>query len=278
MYSYDRRRTAARPIPIDKGQARKLAKRVVKELPWALKFRPDDMDSAMWMARGFHPDRWGFILGVYKTTDVREKPVNVPIRLGAAKAGAWKGPRKWVAGGSVSAKHFGPKEYGSKTGLGINLNSNRTPNEILNNLGEVADELYSVIIHEVTHLRDLLLPTQSADGDGPESYHNRPTEVRAFMQQIADEALTDAHAQGKDDGGWLFTGRGPTSEFIDSLLDRSPTWERIGSTLNRRNQQLILKGVTRAIQDEWGTLQRMYPEEVDPDDDWDPSKEPLPLP
>ena len=97
------------------------------------------------------------------------------------------------------------------------------------------------------------------------------------MQQIADEVLEDAHKQGADDGGWLFTGTGPSQDFMDSLLRNSGTWERVRGTLTPANQKLVLRGVTRALQDEWPKLQRAYPD--DPiDDDWDPSKEPLPLP
>lgn len=266
-YSYDRRQTrqAARPIPVDKNQARKLVERAVKSLSKYL--RPKDPTAPL---KDAVAASWRVSLGDYTTTDVRGKPVKVEVRLGITK-GARSGPRQWISGGTVQAVHTSKKDYGEAFRLLIGLNHDRSAEAILGHLPDVSQEMYSVLIHEFTHLRDLIPYQERGD------YHNRPTEVRAFMQQVADEVLSEIRADAEDDGGWLFSGYGPSSGFVDGYVSRSPTWKRVQTFLTPQNQKLILRGVTRAIQDEWSELQKAYPEE-DFGDDWDPSKEPLPLP
>jgi hypothetical protein len=251
----------ARPIPIDKGKVQKLAHDAATGLKKHLKFRPGDMDGPMFSARGFNANRWGYHVGVYSTTDVMGNPVNVPVDVDASEPETWVGPRHYVKGGSVTSRHHGSgKGYGSKIGMTLSINYQRTPNELLQNTKAVEQELYSVLIHEVTHLRDLLKHTPARAGAGSADYHNKPSEVRAFMQQIVDEVLSYVHKLGRDDGGWLFTGR-LSSDFVDSVLDKSGTWERIRRDLTKPNEKLILKAVTRSLSDEWPKLRKLYPDE-----------------
>jgi hypothetical protein len=263
MYSYDRR-LAARPISIDKGQAKKLAQKAARELPKYLKFRPDDMSGPLSQARGYRAT-WGFFVGTYQTTDVMGNPVNVEVEVRAKAPKTWRGPRYWVTGGSVRSHYqAGPKGkavgYGSKIGFRLSINSERSPQDLIDHLSDVEKELYSVIIHEATHLRDLLTHTPAAEEPGAKEYYNKPSEVRAFMQQIVDEVLEYLHERGKDEGGWFFYGL--DRDFVESALDKSDTWDRIRRELTPQNERLILKGVIRSIQDEWSTFKRLYPDDV----------------
>jgi hypothetical protein len=252
----------ARPIPIDKGRVKKLARDAAQGLKKSLRFRT--MDDPLFQTRGFNANRWGYHVGVYSTTDVRGQKVNVPVDVTAGEPETWMGPRYYVKGGSVTSRYSGSgKGYGSKIGMKLSINYQRTPNELLQNLKAVEKEMYSVLIHEVTHLRDLLTHSPAKAGAPSADYHNKPAEVRAFMQQIVDEVLHYAHELGQDDGGWLFTGR-LTTDFIENAMEKSGTWERVRRDLTPKNEKLIIKAVTRALGDEWPKLQKLYP-----DDPWD---------
>lgn len=260
-------RQAARPIPLDKSQLQRIADKVVRMLPRHLKFR--NMGSPLWMARGFNPNTWGFHVDVYSVKDVRGFPVHAPIEVRAKESkGDWTSPRKYIAGGVVKQRFQPdsrgmPKGYGSKIGFVIYVNQLISPEEILANLPKVKKEVYSVLIHEMTHMRDLILhpsvELKGQDPEDPEVYYNRPSEVRAFMQQVADEVIEYAEEVGKDDPFFLYLN----TRFVERALEKSPTWERIREALNPQNTRLVLRGVTRALQDVWPELKRKYPLEDD---------------
>lgn len=171
--------------------------------------------------------------------------------------------RQYIAGGNVRSQHRGPKGHGIKVELTINVNSERTPNEILSRLNHVEKEAFSVLIHEATHLKDIIRVSPQSDVADEESkareYHNKQIEVRAFMQQIADEVLTEGERLAKSIGvgDW---GVNLDRGFMDKVLDHSKTWQRVKDTLTTRNKQLILKGVTRTLSDIWPTWAEKYPD------------------
>jgi len=143
-------RFAARAIPLDKGQARKLAKKAVQLMPTKLKFRPAEMGDPLNQQRGYQTWLKGFDLGVYTTKDVRGIHVVVNVVLNAKKSPtSWGGPRKYVSGGTIRSLYpQGPKGkavgYGFKTRMTIHVNPDRSPQELLDNLGNVEKEVYSV--------------------------------------------------------------------------------------------------------------------------------------
>lgn len=253
MYTYDRR--AARPIPVDKGQALKLAQRIVRELPAELHFRPEDMAGPINQARGYRAG-WVLPAGTFLTTDMKGETVEVPVRVRFEAMEGW-GVRRWVAGGGIDTRFNGGRSYGTKMAMNLYINSNAQVQALLDHLDKVEDELFSVIIHESTHLRDLLKHEYAADEAGGDQYYNAPTEVRAFMQQTADETLREADRLGKSSGGWIL-GPEPSGEMVDSLLEKSGTWDRIRKELTPANARLVLRGVTRVLQDEWPKLRAKY--------------------
>lgn len=258
MYSYDR--SAARPIPVDKAQARKLAKRIVKELPAELKFHPEDMARyPINRSRGYRPG-WTLPVGTYFVPkDVRGQQVEVPVRVKFKNLEGWGG-RRWIAGGEIDTRFYDRGGTGDKLAMNLFVNSNAITQNLLDHLGEVEDELFSVIIHEATHLADVLRHEYSGDEAGSDEYYNAPTELRAFMQQISDEVLREADKLGVMGGAWLL-GPAPTGDTVHNLLEKSSTWDRIRRQLTPTSTKLILRGVTRALQDEWPSLLEKYKED-----------------
>lgn len=260
-YDYDRSRLGARPIPVDKPALAALAQQLVQELPKHLKFRAEHMDGPLSRARGFTA-QWGFPLGRYETKDVESYPVVVPITVGWANVDDWSPTRQWIAGGGVNSRYHGPRGRGYKMALYVNINASRTPNEILNNLSRVEKEAFSVLIHEVTHLRDILKNVEQYQKakETSEGYYNDPAEVRAFMQQIAHEVVEYVEKLAKDVrvGLWGLTLNG---RLMEEALGASLTWARIKRFLTPSNERLVLKGVERALRDEWPRLEKEYPDE-----------------
>ena len=134
----------------------------------------------------------------------------------------------------------GVLKYQAKNFVFVYINSTRTPRELLENLEAVEREVFSVLIHETTHLRDLLTHKPEGYRDDALVYHNEPAEVRAFMQQIADEVLE--HLGGAE----------PTGASMREALKASATWRRVADSLTPANRRLVLRGVSTAVLDAVG--------------------------
>ena len=261
VYTYDRRIQAAKAIPVDDREIELLAQSILRELPTHLKFRT--LDDPLNMTRGF-TNNWGYTLEKeFRVTNVRGHPVHVSVEVAAESMGD-NPTRFYVAGGGAKG-YYHPDGRGSPTGyklfttLYVLFNSNRTPQELLDNLHQgVHKELLSVLRHEITHLKDLIRPRDDSKlttPDDPSAYYNEPAEVRAFMRQITDEVIEFAHEVGKDDPFFLYLD----TKFVQRALEKSKTWDRISPALNDRNERLILKAVSTALRDEWPKLMKLYP-------------------
>ncbi len=112
--------------------------------------------------------------------------------------------------------------------------------------------LYSIMIHELTHAADMVFPHAPINyyHRGPHgevvdlnmgAYINDPLEVRAFMQQVADEVLRYA----KNDAlrPHIEKHKDPNQKLIDLTLKLSTTWKLIEAHLSPANKARILKGV-----------------------------------
>lgn len=112
----------------------------------------------------------------------------------------------------------------------------------------IAYGLYSILLHELTHvaeepLRKRRAPTYSP-GDEREraepsrGYINDPSEVRAFLQQIVDEVEHNA----EDSLLWEHL-RQNRHGFLDAVLALSTTWSIVEKQLSPSNRARILKSV-----------------------------------
>ena len=257
---------SARPIKVDKAKIAKLTKKIIRELPKHLKFR--DPEEPLIYQRGYNPDTWGFDAGYYITSDVRGYPVAVSVSVNSKNASlTFRSPRQWISGGVV--RHFSRSRGGIavKVLMVVTLDASKTVSSILANLRKVEADVYSVLIHEVTHLRDILRAGVSAEEAGVQRYYNEPTEIRAFMQQIVHEVLEYIHEQGKAELYWS----GVSMYALTSALEHSKTWDRIRKNLTPKSKKTMLKGVYTGLQDELPKLQELYPGDDD-DDDWSGKK------
>jgi hypothetical protein len=110
--------------------------------------------------------------------------------------------------------------------------------------------LYSILTHELTHAAEAMFREKTPkylrmpedDPKRREVYVNDPGEVRAFLQQVVDEAVRGAkhlreHSKSND---WL----------VKFSLKMSTTWKEIEGALNRGNRAKILKAVYDALDKE----------------------------
>lgn len=255
--AYTKKR-AARPIPINKVEAKGLTDKIMQVLPQHLRFRDDPSDS-LYSQRGFRPDTWGFVVAKYVVQDVKGALVAVDVKVESRnKALGFSGPRQYVVGGAVTQRVQGSHAF--KYQMTVTLDAAKSPKAFLDNEARVAKEVYSVLIHEITHLRDLLAPGGISHLD-EDTYHNEATEIRAFMQQIVDEVIDYVHEQGGAGNLWA----GASMSLLDRALENSTTWNRVHRALNTQAKKTLLKGVYTGLQDEMPHLQELYPPE---DNEW----------
>jgi hypothetical protein len=111
---------------------------------------------------------------------------------------------------------------------------------------QVQNQLYPVLIHELTHAADKYSKgvgdrmTQE-EARGNEDYYNNPSEVRAYMQEVVDEINFDNWPKFQKTFG---PGKG-----IEYLLKTSPTWQEVSLHWTERNKRLVIKAVAQAIND-----------------------------
>jgi len=225
-------KVATRPIPVDKGQVRDLAKGVTKRLGrW---FRVGDLDTPVKDNREVRG--WPVDLGDYQTTDVGGRRVSVPVWLTlGSKVDHWTQKHQYIDGGKVLSKRM-PAGWSHKLQMNLRINGNKSPREFLDNMDQVEREAFSVLLHEVTHLRDYSLQHEQYESGGKD-YYNDPVEVRAYMAQIVDELEPRVMTMRLNAQG------------IETALIDSPTWAEIHDMLTPESRKTIIKGVTRALQD-----------------------------
>jgi len=163
---------------------------------------------------------------------------------------------KWAAvlGGS---QH----EHDGQPLIHLNLNGALSPAELLsterqqdiwtcNSLTCLPYALYSIMIHEATHASESIFPQRKIDyysrnEEGEvvnldmRRYLNDPQEVRANLQEIADEVLRYAqmtpireHARGAVN---------PNQVLLDIALSLSTTWKLVQADMTPQNRAKILR-------------------------------------
>jgi len=134
----------------------------------------------------------------------------------------------------------------------------------------VQDQIYAVLIHELTHAADKFTKgvgdrmTQE-EAQGNAAYYNDPSELRAYMQEVVDEA-----ERFFDKIPILQEHFGP--QGMTYLLKMSPTWKEVSPHWTRRNQQLVMKAVAQAY-DDWQQRGKVAAPSVPyPTDQYQPTK------
>ena len=241
-------RTGARPIPINKGQVTKIVEEILRNLLSIKQTRAlgaltvlgpawqgvgvEDQRSPIGRLPGIQ--RFSFDAGVLFVTNVLGKKLAVPVVV-ALKPGRGG---KLTAGATVkwsASTQMKPLE------VQVFLNSSASLTDLKKGASQLRKELYSALIHEATHLHDVIRAEDGTSGVSEEAYYNKPTEVRAFMQQIVDEVHEALQSSSED-------------LSVKDLLNASPIWQRVSPHLNDRNRRLMLSAVGRVIEEYRGSL------------------------
>ena len=116
--------------------------------------------------------------------------------------------------------------------------------------GVLAEQLYAVLIHEITHAADTFSEgvgskmTQS-EARGNAAYYNNPGEVRAYLQEIQSELEKIGFFKHIPKMEKLF---GP-GKAVQVILEQSPTWTEISPYLNEHNRKLVMKTVAQLVEE-----------------------------
>lgn len=226
-------------VPVDRNRAREKAGDVA-DLIAKLDLDPDRPLGEQ--------EGWPRDAGTVRVTDVRGRTHEIPVELRAAEAppGAWRARRRYVPGATLRSTHETERGEGTPARLIVRLDGQRTPAEMRDDKDRVENELYGVLIHELTHAADVLRRRDPAqEGGGGAAYHNRPSEVRAFKQQIADEIQRGLYFAYRDeeDPEWI----GADADSVMELLSASVTWDRIKDDLTPANRRSVLKTVADVV-------------------------------
>lgn len=246
--------TAARPVPIDKkGIAQFVEKTLMPGIVRWLKHQ-SNQDEPL-------GDRTGIIARELEVESVDGKELLLAEVI--IKSVGSKGKWAAVLGGSSGSRRWESGQGRIKVTLW--LNGALTPADFLvpqpgtdrlQPLSRCTYEtclpygLYSILIHELTHtaesmfqkVPEYLRGVDNPMAEKPREYVNDPQEVRAFMQQVVDEAVKGArhlrsHAKSNQ---WL----------INYSLRMSTTWKIIEPDMTHANKAKILKAVYEAFEKE----------------------------
>lgn len=116
-------------------------------------------------------------------------------------------------------------------------------------------ELYAAMLHELTHAADHAYdnataqlgrpPYMAKDGSIDDAeYWNDPRELRAFIQEVVEEALARAETFMRSR-----YGENVTREQVLEYVYGGKTWKQVSEHTNERNRAKILKAVYTALVD-----------------------------
>jgi hypothetical protein len=275
-------------VEIDREKARDTARRMTEEIgKWKVR-APDEPIGDRFLPGGGGPITYGRMF----ETSVKGRPRPFPVQLGVGEhgEGLWRAGRHFVSGGGVQFRHLGEKDEGFPISLRINLNPKLTYRELQDPkaASRIEQEIYSVMIHEMTHARDVIetpaqvrrrrkkdIPERPGPHDSPEEseqkerehfqgrereYYNRPSEARAFKRQVAEEFRRELekiykvqefkHERAKEKGEDIVEDPDWISMDADSvmtMLERSPTWDRVREWLTPANRRKYLETVASIV-------------------------------
>jgi hypothetical protein len=236
-------------IPVDKTRARAKAKELADRVV-GMKFR--EPDESLWMNR---TQPWPLDAGRIVIHDVKgqEHHIAVQVVIGEPDEEGWRAGRSLVNGGKAHHSHhkFDPHGHGFPSGIEIEVNRNKTPSQLEKGRKLLEDEIYNVLIHELTHSQDIdesmaqkEKRRKTQDEKDPKVYYNLPHEVRAFTQQVTDEiekALEKNYGNREDP--WFPDDR----DLLEGFLGQSVTWDRVKKYMTPENRKKVLRSTYSAV-------------------------------
>ena len=117
----------------------------------------------------------------------------------------------------------------------------------------LAYAFYTVLLHELAHISEKKPSVYGRDVEKMPPYARRlyvlndPAEVRAYMQQVVDEALTSARRKAFRD--LAKTKPNPNQYLLDRALRTSMEWAKIESGLTDASKTRFYRAVEQAIRE-----------------------------
>lgn len=202
-----------------------------------------EADMSAWEARDFR----------YPSQMVHVTVISIP----------WEGKNRVLAGKSF--------KRGGQKFVTLRINANLPPEIYLDAVNTPISScraqycipwmLYSSFIHELTHAAEPMSPSKIRDyhrqGKSEPvtehnvdlvAYYNHPFEVRAYMQQIVDEAARYASMQDVQRAAKKFGGDNPLGWLVERCLKLSSAWEEASPHLTEENRQKIMKEVYQEVE------------------------------
>ena len=135
----------------------------------------------------------------------------------------------------------------------VNLNANifaETYFKSAQGCSLIADMIYPVLLHELTHAADIFSKGVASEmsqdeASGNAVYYNNPGEVRAYLQEILHEIETGALLRALPKLKQTFG----SNRAVHFVLKNSDTWKEIEKYLTERNKRLVMKAVGQKIEE-----------------------------
>lgn len=255
-------------VPVDREEARSRASTMADDISRWLVREPDEKIGERFFPGGGPKGNIQYGKMFFESVKGRPRPVKLSLGVGKHNPHLWRGGRDLVTGGMVTFSHQGRRDKDPyPTELRINLNPNRTYDNLKAHKDRLEREIYSVMIHEMTHARDIVeslsererrlkkykkklkdqgMSEERIDEHAKDfEYHTRPSEARAFKRQVADEVFRAMERMHKDEDepDWI----GADADSVMDLLRKSPTWDRVRGFLTPELKRDFLKTVASVV-------------------------------
>lgn len=235
-------------VPLDREKAKDRARAMADKISNWLIREPDEKIGERFFPGGGPNGSIQFGKMFFESVKGRPRPIRISLGVGKPNPQLWRGGRDLVTGGRVDFVHTGQRDKDPfPTELRINLNPNRSYNDLKTHKDRLEREIFSVMIHEMTHARDIMeslskrkerlkkyrkklkdqgFSEEQIDAHAKDfEYHTRPSEARAFKRQVADEVFRamERMYEDEDEPEWI----GADADSVMDLLRKSPTWDRV---------------------------------------------------
>ncbi len=223
----------ARAISVDKNRLRELSRELQRAVAIKTRGKEGPLGKAVLVPSAPYDIR---------TVDGRSRDIFIRMQSIVTQS-----PYYAVSGG------FGSTASGKPT-LVVNINGSLDAENLFKSANSdsflIANQIYDVLLHEVTHAADTFtkgvgesLSEQEAR-ENPRAYYNHPSEIRAYLQEILNEL--EHTIKNHEKFVKLF---GP-SKGITVMLNQSKTWQEIEPYLTEKNKQLVIKAVAQMVTEE----------------------------
>jgi hypothetical protein len=224
----------ARTIPIDKHAVRELAKELEQETLQAVSHHDGSLGKRVMSQRPY----------TLRTVDGSTREVQVRLEAVPSR------DTKFIVGGGLGTLRGRPIVIIFVNG---SLEGEALANGAKTHLVQL--QIYPTLLHELTHAADKFTKgvgehlTEQELRDNPALYYNDPSELRAYMQEVVDEASDRFKHYEK-------LKRNFGSRGFGMLLNMSKVWQEVSPHWTPRNQQKVMKTVYQALED-WQRAQRV---------------------